>query len=83
MAQDLLKAAAQADLGDEIWIPEVMVRNDQQRFLDDMTLVEFERLIGKPVFAIPEKAEELIRAIRLLNRRSANANQAPAASRAD
>jgi len=83
MAQDLLKAAAQAELGDEVWIPEVMVRNDEQRFLDDVTLVEFERLIGRPVFAIPEKAEALIRAIRLLNRRSANANQAPAASRAD
>lgn len=83
MAQDLLKAAAQADLGDEVWIPEVMVRNDEQRFLDDMTLPEFEQLIGRPVFAIHERAEDLIRAIRLLNRRSVPANPAPATARAN
>ncbi|PIQ27885.1 DUF512 domain-containing protein [bacterium (Candidatus Blackallbacteria) CG17_big_fil_post_rev_8_21_14_2_50_48_46] len=70
MAQDLLAEAAGAELGDEIWIPEVMVRNEEKRFLDDMTLTEFQALIRKPVHAIPERAEELIRAIRLLNRRA-------------
>jgi putative radical SAM enzyme (TIGR03279 family) len=82
MGQDLLKAAAQTDLGDLVWIPDLMVRNDEQRFLDDMTLTEFERLIGRPVSAIPARAEELIRAIRMLNRRPSPELRQPA-SRAD
>jgi putative radical SAM enzyme (TIGR03279 family) len=69
--QDLLAEAAQHTLGDQIWLPEVMVRNPERRFLDDLTLSEFERLVGRPVQAIPERAEDLIRAIRLLNRRGA------------
>lgn len=65
---DLLRTAGQHRLGEEIWLPEVMVRNDERRFLDDMTLSEFSALVKRPVRAIPERAEELIRAIKLLNR---------------
>lgn len=71
MAQDLIAALQEQDPGDEIWLPEVMVRNEEHRFLDDMTLMEFARVVGRPVRAIPERAEELIRAVRLLNRRIA------------
>lgn len=67
---DLLREAAGKELGEEIWLPEVMIRNDEQRFLDDITLPEFERLVGRPVVAIPERADALIRAICQLNRRS-------------
>lgn len=68
-AQDLLRTAADSRLGDEIWIPEVMVRNDERRFLDDVTLDEFSQLVNRPVHAIQERAEALIQAICRLNRR--------------
>lgn len=67
--QDLLRTAADHALGDEIWIPEVMVRNDERRFLDDVTLTEVQQLLGRPVLAVHERAEALIRAICQLNRR--------------
>lgn len=69
MGGDLMTAAQGQELGDEIWLPEVMVRNDEQRFLDDMSLQEFQALIGRPVYAIPENALDFIRAIKRLNRR--------------
>lgn len=69
--QDLLRTAADHQLGDEIWIPEVMVRNDERRFLDDVTLTELQQLLGKPVLAVHERAESLIREIVRLNRREA------------
>lgn len=69
VGSDLMTAAAGLELGDEIWLPEVMVRNDERRFLDDMTLTEFEYMIGKPVKAIQETAPALIRAICALNRK--------------
>lgn len=73
MASDLLQAAAGHELGDEIWLPEVMIRNDERRFLDDMTLSEFATLIQRPVKAIPTRAEALIRTIKQLNRQPAPA----------
>ncbi len=73
MGSDLMKAAAGLELGDEIWLPEVMVRNDDRRFLDDMTLTEFEYMIKRPVKAVPETAPDLIRAICSLNRQASQA----------
>lgn len=70
-AQDLLTALQEQAPGDEIWLPEVMVRNEEHRFLDDMTLTEFAQIVNRPVQAIPERAEALIRAVCLLNRRTA------------
>ncbi|PKL75648.1 MAG: hypothetical protein CVV27_14285 [Candidatus Melainabacteria bacterium HGW-Melainabacteria-1] len=68
-AQDLLRTAAEHALGDEVWLPEVMVRNDEQRFLDDVTVAEVSQLLERPVIAVHERAEALIRAICQLNRR--------------
>ncbi|HEY9842324.1 MAG: DUF512 domain-containing protein [Candidatus Sericytochromatia bacterium] len=67
--QDLLRTAADHALGDEIWLPEVMVRNDDRRFLDDVTMAEFSQLVDRPVVAVHERAEALIRAVCQLNRR--------------
>lgn len=68
MASDLLAQAGQIELGDEIWLPEVMVRNDDYRFLDDMTLAEFAHLVKREVKAVPETAEGLIQALKRLQR---------------
>lgn len=67
--QDLLRVASDHQLGDEIWIPEVMVRNEERRFLDDITLTQFQQLVNRPVQAVHERAESLVRAICQLNRR--------------
>lgn len=69
MASDILKVASTLELGEEVWIPEVMVRNDEHRFLDDVTLEEFQKLLQRPVHAIPENAIDLIRAVMQLERR--------------
>lgn len=66
--QDLLRSASDHDLGDEIWLPEVMIRNEERRFLDDVTLAEFEQLVKRPVVPVHERAEDLIRAVCQLNR---------------
>lgn len=68
VGSDLIQKAAEHTLGDEVWLPEVMVRNEEQRFLDDMLLSEFEQLIQRPVKAIPERAEALIQAVKKLER---------------
>lgn len=73
MGSDLVQAAAGQELGDEVWLPEVMVRNDERRFLDDMTLQEFSALIRRPVKAVPERAESLVQAICQLRRKPARA----------
>lgn len=69
MASDMLKVASTVELGEEVWIPEVVVRNDEHRFLDDVTLEEFQGLLQRPVQAIPENAIDLIRAVKQLERR--------------
>ena len=45
------------------------MRNDEHRFLDDVTLEEFQGLLQRPVQAIPENAIDLIRAVKQLERR--------------
>jgi putative radical SAM enzyme (TIGR03279 family) len=65
--KDLVAKAQQIDLGDEVWVPGVMVRNDEQRFLDDMTVTELSQTLGRPVRVVNERAEGFIKAIRDLN----------------
>lgn len=67
MGQDLIHRAKTVALGDEVWIPEIMIRNDERRFLDDMTAIELEKQLQRPLKAIPERGEALIQAIRDLN----------------
>lgn len=66
LGKDLLEACSHLSLGDEVWIPEIMVRNDEQKFLDDMTVKEFEQQLNKPVRVVPEFAESLVNEVCLL-----------------
>ena len=49
---------------DRVLISETMLRENTDRFLDDMTLEEVRHLIGKPVTVVANSGEAFIRALR-------------------
>jgi len=46
-----------------ILITECMLRNEGDRFLDDMPLEEAERLLGRPIIPVGRRGEDLLNAI--------------------
>ena len=50
--QDLLKGLRGVDLGDQLLLPSVMLRQDHHVFLDDMTLEEVSRKLGVPILVV-------------------------------
>lgn len=59
-AKDLLSALAGRDLGELLVIPSVMLREEDDLFLDDVPLAEFARRLGVPV-AKAKRARDLCR----------------------
>jgi putative radical SAM enzyme (TIGR03279 family) len=59
--QDLLKELAGKDLGDAILLPSLMLKHDDTRFLDDMTVAEVSDRLGTPLLPIAN-VEQLIQA---------------------
>jgi putative radical SAM enzyme (TIGR03279 family) len=57
--QDLLQTLRKLDLGDGILIPTVMLKHDEDKFLDDMTIAELERELGVPVIPVVDIADFL------------------------
>jgi putative radical SAM enzyme (TIGR03279 family) len=57
--QDLLQTLRKLDLGDGILIPTVMIKHDEDKFLDDMTIAELERELGVPVIPVVDIADFL------------------------
>ncbi len=58
--QDLLKGLKEKDLGDAILLPSLMLKHDDTRFLDDMTVEELAReLVGTRIVPV-NGTEELI-----------------------
>ena len=55
--QDLL---AQLDLGSELLIPANMLRHEQDRFLDDLTLEQVQETLGVPALPVENDAFELL-----------------------
>ena len=47
--KDLLAQLAGRDLGEELLIPSVMLRHEQDKFLDDVTLEEAKAALGVPI----------------------------------
>lgn len=65
--QDLLKQLSGKDFGDGILLPALMLKHDDTRFLDDMTVAEVSRQLGTQILVV-QGIEELLehcRAIKL------------------
>lgn len=60
---DLLEQLRGKDLGDFLAIPEVMLRDEKDRFLDDTTLEELEKKLGLPIRLSPSTGEDFIRTL--------------------
>ena len=57
--QDLLAGLAGQDLGDGILLPALMLKHDETKFLDDMTVAEVSQQLGSPIFPV-SGVEELV-----------------------
>lgn len=62
-ATDLLEQLSGLDLGERLLLPANMLRHEQDRFLDDMTLEEFTQRIGVPVVLVENDAFALLDAM--------------------
>ena len=49
---------------DRVLISETMLREKTDRFLDDMTLEEVRRIVGKPITVVANTGDAFIRALR-------------------
>lgn len=58
--QDLLAQLEGLDLGSELLIPANMLRHEQDRFLDDLTLEQVQETLGVPVLPVENNAFELL-----------------------
>ena len=61
--KDLTQQLAGKALGGELLIPAVMLRHEQDCFLDDMTVKEAENLLGVPISPVPNDGYGLIKAM--------------------
>jgi len=55
--QDLLHRLQGKDLGDGILLPSLMLKHDEARFLDDMTVDELSQSLGVPIWQVGSVAE--------------------------
>jgi putative radical SAM enzyme (TIGR03279 family) len=58
--QDLLTHLQNRDLGDGLLIPAVMLKHDEAKFLDDVTLAEIEQALGVPTWPVADIADFLV-----------------------
>ncbi|MBP5224917.1 MAG: DUF512 domain-containing protein [Lachnospiraceae bacterium] len=61
--QDLLKQLKGRDLGDVLFLPNVMFRSGEEVFLDDLTKTDVERELQVPVAVLKGGAEALVHAL--------------------
>jgi putative radical SAM enzyme (TIGR03279 family) len=57
--QDLVKNLQNLPLGDGILIPKIMLKHDEAKFLDDMTLTDLEQTLGVPALPVADIADFL------------------------
>ena len=58
-----LTARIQHEIGEKVFITECMLRNEGDRFLDDMELSQAERIIGRPIIPVGRRGDELLDAL--------------------
>ncbi len=61
--QDIVQALAAETLGDTVLIPSVALKDDEDVFLDDLSLEEFSRSIGRSAMRVPATARGLVDAV--------------------
>ena len=57
---DILAQISGRPLGSEFLIPAVMLRHEQDRFLDDVTVEELSKKLGVPVVIVGEDGADLL-----------------------
>ena len=62
--RDIIDALLGVDLGDLVLIPDVMIKEGEGVFLDDLSLEELERELGKPVQVVESTPFGIYRALR-------------------
>lgn len=70
VGRDIAAQLKDCDAGECIFIPSVMLRKDEDVFLDDMTVKELSEKLGVPVYAVPSDATaatEIVRKLRIQN----------------
>ena len=60
---DLIAQLKGKELGDALLIPEVMLRHEQDVFLDDISVEEVERELGVPVRIVANEGQSLLDAV--------------------
>ena len=62
--QDLLAGLSKKDLGDGILLPSLMLKHDDTKFLDDLTVADVSRELAIPIFPISGVEELINRCVR-------------------
>ena len=62
-ATDLIDQLKGKDLGEELLIPGVMLRHEQDKFLDDQTIEDVEQALGVPVRTVDNDGTQLLLAL--------------------
>ena len=60
---DLLKEFEGKDLGDALFIPKAMLKNDESIFLDDISLEDLSKRLGVPVIPVMNDGFELVKCL--------------------
>lgn len=66
-ATDIKSQLIGKDLGTELFIPSVMLKSDEDIFLDDISLSQLSENLGVKITAVPSGGYELISALLNLN----------------
>jgi putative radical SAM enzyme (TIGR03279 family) len=69
--QDILEALRGKNLGDGLLLPSLMLKHDDARFLDDMTVAELEAALAVPIYVIGSPEELVKQASQALSSSSA------------
>lgn len=62
-ATDIINQLSKADLGEELIIPEVMLRYEQDKFLDDITVDELSKRLNVPIKIVKNDGFDLLSAV--------------------
>lgn len=66
VGRDIAAQLKDCDAGECIFIPSVMLRKDEDVFLDDMTVKELSEKLGVPVYAVPSDATAASEIVKIL-----------------
>ncbi|MBQ2791626.1 MAG: DUF512 domain-containing protein, partial [Oscillospiraceae bacterium] len=62
-SRDLIAQLKGKDLGEELLIPGVMLRHEQDKFLDDGTIEDVEQALGVPVRTVDNDGSQFLMAL--------------------